>query len=249
VLLVLLYVGVPLCFLGGTAAVSALWAGQADDHAFNHQAQLLPAAEMLIGAWVGWAQRHRTAVWASAGAWIGGVAAFFLAFYAYAMQIGEPFDAPYHLLVYAGALLLPIGWLLGRWARRILLDPPVAELADTPYELVYPLRGAKGVRLYVGADVVAVQEWVMVRHGTERRKRWKAAGSHRLDAVGTVAETGLSGAERLEPALALERPLPSSPGPALVVDGPGGRWVLPLDEAVAIGWIVTRRIAAATGGP
>jgi hypothetical protein len=242
-LLVLIYLGIPLSFLGGIFAVSALWAGQREDRAFNDAAQLVPAAMVLIGVWAGWVQRRRTAVWASAGGWLGAVAALFVGFYAYTMQIGEPFDPPYNLLVYTGVLLLPIGWLLGHWARRTLLHPPVVELADTAYDLVYPLRGVRGVRLFVGIEVVAVQERVSVpTGGSEQRTQWMAAGLRRYDGqVTSVGETGLSDAENLRPALALQRTLPSSAGPGLVLDGSGGRWTLPLDDAGTIAQIIRRR--------
>lgn len=69
-----------------------------------------------------------------------------------------------------------------------------ASRPDTPYELVCPLRGVKGVRLLVRADVLAVQERVSVPTGDgQRRTQWKAPAHRRLDAVKDVGEIRLTG--------------------------------------------------------
>ena len=249
ILLGLLYVGLPLAFVAGTVAVSALWAGQLTGRDVDHRVLLVPAAMALAGPVLGWRQRRRPAVWPVTGAWLGAIAGVVLVYCAYDMQVGQPFDAPYHVIVYAGGLLLPVGWLLGDGVRRTLLVPPVAEPAGTPYELVYPLRGVRGVRLSIGRDVIAVQERVPVPDGADDRcLTWKPAGHRRLDGqVNAVGETRLSGTEDLRPELALERRLPASAGPALDVDVMFGHWTLPLDDAGTIAEIIRRRMANLTG--
>ncbi|HYJ69349.1 MAG TPA: hypothetical protein VEX15_16990 [Nocardioidaceae bacterium] len=247
-LLVLLYVGVPLGFFGSVAAVDVLWADQEDDRTFNAPALLVPAGLLLAGCLAARLQWRRTQAWADAGGWIGCVAAVFSAFYAFTMQIGEPFEAPFNLLAYAGVLLLPLGWLLGLAARTTIVMPPVPELADTDYDLVYRLRGGRGIRLLIARERIAVQERVSVPTGDGRRMQWKAAAHRPFDAVESVSEVTLTGAEQLQESLGLQRRLRSSPGPALAVKVPEGLWTLPHDQAGPLADVVRRRVLAATDG-
>lgn len=228
------YVGIPVIFLALTLLISAL----ADSDVFNWQAGLIPLAVILGGWFFRGRSRYRPTRWATAGAMTGGVTGLFTVFYTIVL------DGP-------GVLFLPgaiigglIGYGIGWYGARTLLRPAVAELAETPYVLTFTMRRQVKLSLVLDGKNVSLQTSIRIRtadgDSTSVRANW-----YPLDAVQGVRDVMLSGTERLEYPIAMDKPPVSSPGPALILTVGGADWILPHDEAPVLAQIVNRRISAA----
>ncbi len=146
--------------------------------------------------------------------------------------------------VLAGAIIGGlIGYGIGWYGARTLLHPAVAELAETPYVLTFTMRGQVKLSLVLDGRKVSLQTSIRIRtadgDSTSVRANW-----YPLDAVRGVRDVMLSGTERLEYPIAMDKPPVSSPGPALILTVGGADWILPHDEAPVLAQIVNRRIGA-----
>ena len=120
------------------------------------------------------------------------------------------------------------GGRLARYADRVLLVPVVPELADTPYELFFRLRGLQLTAVLLGADQ---------RHDPEparycaHRSAGDLARTYPLSRITGVFEVALSGVERLKFPIAMPHPPVVTEGPAVIVQASGDDWVLPTNQA------------------
>jgi hypothetical protein len=232
----LVYLGIPLVFLALVLWISA----SADTDSFNWQAGLLPLGLLVIGWFVRKKHRYKPARWGGSGLWLGAITAFFSSFYTILLDL----DWLATLFLPAAVLGGIIGMALGRYAERVLMVPALPELAESPYELSFRLRGLTRVRIVIGASEVTVCETVRVRTAEGPRTNEKGRTYPFADVTG-VHDVTLSGAERLRYPITLRTAPASTPGPAVILQAQGADWVLPHNEAPAITQILNRRIAAA----
>jgi hypothetical protein len=229
-----IYVGIPLIFLGLVLWITAA----ADSGAVKWAAVLVPVAVLAVGWWRRGKSRYKPVRWPRAGFLIGGVTALFTAFDA--MLLGADGLTAWSLpITIVGAI---VGTGFGRYGFRVLMSPAIPELADSPYELSFRMRGLTRLRLSIGADQVTLHEQMVLQaaDGRETTVREKA---YPFTAVTGVHAVSLSGAERLRYPVPMRLAPASSPGPALILQAQGHDWVLPQNEAPAIAEILDRRIA------
>jgi hypothetical protein len=229
-----IYIGIPLVFLG-----LVVWISAADGEALDWAATLVPLALLAVGWWLRGKNRYTPARWPRTGFLMGGVTALFTGFYA--KLLGADWLTAWALpLTIVGAI---VGTGFGRYAFRSLMSPAIPELAESQYELSFRMRGVTRLRLSIGADQVALHEYMVlqtVEGDTAVREK-----SYPLTAVTGVYAVTLSGSERLKYPVTMKLAPASSPGPALILQAQGQDWVLPQSEAEAIAEILDRRIAAA----
>jgi hypothetical protein len=219
----IVYLGIPLVFLGLTLWISS--------ETGNWPAALVPLALLAIGWWWRGKSRYQPATWRLAGFVMGGVAAVFTAFHASLALWFLPIGI-------AGAIL---GVALAGYGFRQLMSPAIPELADSPYELTFRMRGLTRLRLSIGTDQVTLHE-LMVAQSAEGREKIERDKSYPLTAVTGVHAVELSGHERLKYPVTMKLAPASSPGPALILQAQGDDWVLPHNEAPAIAEILNHRI-------
>ncbi|TCC52901.1 hypothetical protein E0H75_03910 [Kribbella capetownensis] len=218
------YLGIPLVLLGIVAWIStqgpaATWIGY-----------VVPAG-MLVFGWILW-RRHRYVPrwWAGVGGLFGGIAGLFATLYPLMLGIWWP------ALLALPALIvgLVVGLALARAADRALLVPVVPELAETPYELVFRLRGMPLAAVLLGKDSVTIQGHPFPRSEEQSR-------SYPLAAITGTFEVSLSGAERLKFPIAIPHPPVASEGPAIILQASGDDWVLPSNQAPTLIELLDRR--------
>ena len=232
----LVYLGIPLVFLALMLWISA----SADTDSFNWQAGLLPVALLVIGWFVRKRHRYKPTKWGGAGLWLGGTTALFSSFYTIVL------DMTWLAVLFAPAAVVGaiIGTGFGRYAERVVMVPPVAELAESQYELSFRLRGFTRVRLVIGSDAVTLLEKVRVRTA-EGPSTDEKARTYPFAYITGVYDVTLSGVERLKYPVTLQTAPASTPGPALILQAQGSDWVLPHNDAAIITQILNRRIATA----
>lgn len=117
----------------------------------------------------------------------------------------------------------------------------IPELADSPYELTFRVRGLTRLRLVIGDSSVNLRESRTTR--TMPNSDQVTAGyTYPFTELTAVHEVSLSGVERLKFPEALRLAPASSPGPALILQAKSGDWVLPLNDAAAVAEILNRKI-------
>ncbi|GAA1563717.1 hypothetical protein GCM10009789_16050 [Kribbella sancticallisti] len=216
----IVYVGIPLVLLALTVWISA------GAETFNWLAVLLPLAVLIAGWFFRRRSRYKPSRWNGAGALLGAVAGIYPVALAGSVWLVLP-------AAIVGAI---IGAALGRYGERRLMQPAIAELADTQYELAFRVRGLTTLRLFVDDKSVSLRERVRTGAGSV---------TYPLEAITGVHDVSVTGAERLRFPMALRLPPAGSPGPALILQAQGTDWVLPQDDAAAIAQILNRRIEAA----
>lgn len=231
----IVYLGIPLVFLGLTLWISA----KADSETFNWQAALIPLALLAAGWWRRGKSRYKPASWRWAGYAMGGVTAMFTSFSTIVLDSAS-LSMWFLPLGLGGAI---IGGALAGYGFRQLMSPAIPELAESPYELSFRMRGLTRLRLSISADQVALHELMVVQSAeggqtTERDKPYP------LTAVTGVHAVELSGHERLKYPVTMKLAPASSPGPGLILQARGEDWVLPVNDAPVIAEIINRRIAA-----
>jgi hypothetical protein len=229
------YVGIPVLFLLATAAIS--WAARDSDLSLNWPALLVPALVLLAALLIGRRQRYRTGAWPRAGKWFGGITGLVVAFHLILLEL--------RLVTYTFPVWAVLGALAGRQlgahAQRIILVPPVPELADSRYDLLFALRSRHPIRLRITTGLVAVQRKVPGSFGYGETK-WSTGIEHPLGAVESAQQIVLSGDEELRTPMSGGGPA-ASPGPALAIRFAGSTddWLLPLDQAEVVAAILLRR--------
>jgi hypothetical protein len=218
-----IYLGIPLLALVVVAAISvtgsaASWIGC-----------VVPVA-MLVAGWV-LRRRHRYQPrwWMGVAGLFGGLAGLVVTLFPLAVGVWWP------AILALPALLLGLvgGLALARYADRVLLVPVVPELAETPYELVFRLRGMPLAAMLVRADEVTIQSHPVPRSPEQFR-------TYPLSAVTGTFEFALSGAERLRFPIAVSHAV-ATPGPAVILQASGHDWVLPTNQASTIVNLLDRR--------
>ena len=229
----IVYLGIPLVFLALT-----LWISSAEDSdTFHWQPALVPLV-LLVGGWIFRRRnQYKPANWSAAGLWTGGITGFFATAYTTVL------DGPIALALPAGFLAAILGAALGKYGERALMRPAIPELADSPYELTFRVRGLTRLRLVITDTAVNLRESRAVRT-LPSSDQIGSGVTYSLSALTGVHEVSLSGAERLKFPVPLRLAPASTPGPALILQAKGADWVLPQNDAPAVAEILTRRKTA-----
>lgn len=175
---------------------------------------------VLVLFWFLWrGNRYDMRFWPAVGGTTCGMTGFLTGFFA--------MDHP----VYGVLAAVPCavaGYGLGRLAEHLILNPLQVELADTPYRLVFRLRGKPRIKLAVENEVLRLLVNVTTVQGSKT--------TH------SEQETQLPLASLINASV---RQLPD--GAALVVQSSAGEWILRHDGAVVLGAIIARRISVPRG--
>lgn len=135
----------------------------------------------------------------------------------------------------AACLLGAFGWWAAGRARAAVLEPYTPELADSPVEVPWQARGARGLELVVGTDRISL------------------AGGRFRTVRPAVALSGVGAVEQVMVARRATLPVPGvgevrvtvTPGPAVRITVPPGEWIVPTDHGREIARLVARRKALA----
>lgn len=218
-----IYLGIPLVLLGFVAWISstgpaAAWIGC-----------VLPAGMLVLGWILRRRHRYQPRWWVGVGGLYGGIAGLVVTLFPLATGVWWP------AILALPALIVGVvgGLALARYADRVLLVPVVPELADTPYELVFRLRGLPLAAVLVGADSVTIQSHPVPRSEQQFR-------TYPLAEVTGTFEFSLSGAERLKFPIAVNHVV-ATPGPAVILQASGEDWVLPTNQPDTLIDVLTRR--------
>lgn len=218
------YLGIPLVLLGCVAWISstgpaAAWIGC-----------LLPGGLLVLGWFLRLRHRYRPRWWSGVGGLLGGITGLIAALYPLVVGVWWPAILALPALVVG----LVAGLALARYANRLLLVPVVPELAETPYELVFHLRGMPLAAVLVGADAVTIQNHPVPRSENQTR-------TYPLTAITGTFEVSLSGVERLRFPIPLTAV--GTEGPAVILQVAGDDWVLPTNQATTLLDLLDRRRA------
>ena len=221
-----IYLGIPLVLLGFVAWISstgpaAAWIGC-----------VVPAGMLVLGWILRRRHRYQPRWWMGVGGLYGGIAGLVVTLFPLVTGVWWP------AILALPALIVGVvgGLALARYADRVLLVPVVPELADTPYELVFRLRGIPLAAVLVGADSVTVQSHPVPRSEQQFR-------TYPLSAITATHEFSLSGAERLRFPIAITHAV-ASEGPAVILQVNGEDWVLPTNQAGSLIDVLAERRGA-----
>ncbi|MFI5734438.1 hypothetical protein ACIA49_30255 [Kribbella sp. NPDC051587] len=224
-LVALVYVGIPVALLAIVAWVSsrgpaAAWIGC-----------VLPLAMLGLGLYLLPKHRYQPRWWAGIGGLFGAAAGLIATLFP--LVLGAWWPAV--LSIPAAIFGLLVGLLLARRANLALLMPVVPELAESPYELVFRLRGAPLATVLLGSDVIEIR-------GTPAARKEEQSRSYPLSAITGTFEVDLTGSERLKFPIALT--VVGTRGPAVILQASGEDWVLPMNEAAVLIELLDRRRTA-----
>lgn len=218
-----IYLGIPLVLLGFVAWISstgpaAAWIGC-----------VVPAGMLVLGWILRRRHRYQPRWWMGVGGLYGGIAGLVVTLFPLVTGVWWP------AILALPALIVGVvgGFALARYADRVLLVPVVPEVADTPYELVFRLRGLPLAAVLVGADSVTIQSHPVPRSEQQFR-------TYPLAEVTGTFEFSLSGAERLKFPIAVNHAI-ATPGPAVILQASGEDWVLPTNQPDTLIDVLTRR--------
>jgi hypothetical protein len=218
-----IYLGIPLVVLGFVAWISstgpaAAWIGC-----------VVPVGMLVLGWILRRRHRYQPRWWMGVGGLYGGIAGLMVTLFPLVTGVWWP------AILALPALILGVvgGLALARYADRMLLVPLVPELADTPYELVFRLRGLPLAAVLVGADSVTIQSHPVPRSAEQFR-------TYPLTEVTGTFEFSLSGAERLKFPITVSQAV-ATPGPAVILQASGEDWVLPTNQPDTLIDVLTRR--------
>jgi hypothetical protein len=226
-----IYLGIPLVLLVVVAAICTagsppawLWC-------------VVPVGMLVFGWVLRRRHRYRPQSWAGFGVLFGAVSGLYLTLCPLAIGIWWP------VWLALPALLAGIvaGGRLARYADRVLLVPILPELAESPYELVFRLRGLQLTAVLLGADSLTIQSHPVLR----RQVAGDLSRTYPLSAVTGVFEVALSGVERLRFPIPLPHPPLVTEGPAVIVQASGDDWVLPTNQASTLVELLNRRRSTA----
>jgi drug/metabolite transporter (DMT)-like permease len=226
-----IYLGIPAVLLVVVALIStagspAAWVGC-----------LVPIGMLVLGWVLRRRHRYQPRWWAGIGALFGGVSGLMVTLFPLAVGVWWPaFLALPALLV--GVV---VGALPARYADRVLLVPVVPELADTPYELIFRLRGLQLTAVLLGADSVTIQSRPVLR----TQSTDDLGKTYPLSSITGVFEVALSGVERLKFPIPLPHPPVVTAGPAVILQASGDDWVLPTNQAATLIDLLNRRRSTA----
>lgn len=218
-----IYLGIPLVLLGFVAWIS--WTGPAAAWI----GCVVPVGMLVLGWILRRRHRYQPRWWMGVGGLYGGIAGLVVTLFPLVTGVWWPAILALPALI-AGVVG---GLALSRYADRVLLVPVVPELADTPYELVFRLRGLPLAAVLVGADSVTIQSHPVPRSAAQFR-------TYPLTEVTGTFEFSLSGAERLKFPIAVNHAV-ATPGPAVILQASGEDWVLPTNQPDTLIDVLTRR--------
>jgi hypothetical protein len=217
------YVGIPVLLLVVVALIAAsgpvaAWTGC-----------VVPVLMLVAGLVLRRRHRYLPRWWTAVGGLFGGVAGLMVTLFPLAVGVWWP------ATLALPALIVGVvgGLALARGANRALLVPFVPELASTPYELVFRLRGIPLAAVLVGADSVTIQSHPLPRSEHQLR-------TYPLSTVTGTYEFELSGAERLKFPIAVTHAV-ATRGPAVILQANGEDWVLPTTQAPTLIDVLTVR--------
>lgn len=252
-LLAMEFVGVPLIFLGLSLVVEVRNAEE-NDAGFD-VIQVVPVLIMLAaGAFIWSRNRFKPARWAVRGAVFGAFGGFFVFGLIAIRSIGldDPwFDGLTYVFPVAGVIGGGLCGLLGWAARRVLTRPVVEELADTRYELSFPVRDVKRVAVSVDEEKLHILETYSSGTGDNRRSRTRGE-RYALAQLTRVDEVHIDGyGGRVQPQLppTIQAEVGASPGPALGVQAGRFYWVIPVEDAGQVARLIERRMRQSAGNP
>ena len=229
----LVYLGIPLVFLALT-----LWISSAEDsETFHWQPALVPLVLLVAGWYFRRRNQYKPGNWSAAGMWMGLITGFFATAYTTVL------DGPVALALPAGFAGAIVGVALGKYAERVLMRPAIPELADSPYELTFRVRGLTRLRMVIGDSSVNLRESRTVRT-LPNSDQLGNGYTYPFTELKEIHDVSLSGVERLKFPEVLRLAPSSTPGPAVILQAKGGDWVLPQNEAPAVAQILNRRMAA-----
>ncbi|GAA1573917.1 hypothetical protein GCM10009742_16110 [Kribbella karoonensis] len=217
------YLGIPVLLLIVVAVIAsrgtaAAWFGC-----------VVPLAMLVFGFVLRRRHRYQPRWWTGVAGLFGGLTGLMVTLFPLAVGVWWP-----AILALPGLIVGAVaGLALARTADRALLVPFDPELAGTPYELVFRLRGVPLAAVLVGADQVTVQSHPVPR-GEHQSRRYP------LSAVTGTHEFALSGAERLKFPIAVTHAT-ATPGPAVILQANGDDWVLPTNQATTLIDVLTVR--------
>jgi hypothetical protein len=174
-------------------------------------------------------QRYQPRWWTVIGGLFGGIAG--LAVTLFPLVAGVWWPAILALPDFIVGVLA--GLALARYAERVLLVPFVPELAETPYELAFRLRGVPLGTVLVTAVSVTIRSHPFPRSAEQFR-------TYPLAEVTGTFEFSLSGAERLKFPIAVNHVI-TTPGPAVILQVSGEDWVLPTNQSGTLIDVLGRR--------
>ncbi|GAA1539123.1 hypothetical protein GCM10009741_47300 [Kribbella lupini] len=220
----LIYLGLPVLTLGVSLATAGLTGA------------VLPAVLLVLGVLLFPRQRFRPQRWRMTGAIFGAVSAVYLTL------VPDNFALVFILLA-----VLVIWWLgagvgvaLAAYAERTLLVPVDPELAGTPYELAFRLRGLWGTSIVLGTETVSIHTIPRKLRGANPEDLRR---TYPFTKVTGVHEVDLTGSERLRfpiPVAAVR-----TPGPAVILQAAGDDWVLPTNLAPTLTQLLQHRVDGA----
>ncbi|MEU8227736.1 hypothetical protein [Kribbella sp. NPDC048915] len=217
------YLGIPLGLLAVVALIAstgsaAAWIGC-----------VVPVAMLVVGFVLRRRHRYTPRWWLAVAGLFGGLAGLTVTLFPLAVGVWWP------AILALPALILGIvgGLMLARAADRALLVPFDPELASTPYELVFRLRGVPLAAVLVGADTVTLQSHPVPRSEQQVRR-------YPLSAITLTHEFDLSGAERLRFPIAVTHAV-ATEGPAVILQANGDDWVLPTNQATTLIDVLAQR--------
>jgi hypothetical protein len=227
----LVYLGIPVVFLAVTVWISSARTP------FAWPAVVFPVALLVLGWFLRGRHRYQTGRWIAVGALFGGISVLYTAIYSFVLDVPALTVA----LVIGTVFGAFLGAFLGLSAQRAILAPVLPDLATTPYEPVFNLRGMLLTTLTIGTTSVTVRGRTVRARGNPGADR----RTYPLTAITGVYPTSLTGSERLRFPIALPASPISSAGSAMILQAQGEDWVLPLDQGPAITEFLSRRISAA----
>ncbi|GAA1108891.1 hypothetical protein GCM10009630_02290 [Kribbella jejuensis] len=223
------YLGIPVLLLVVVAVIAAsgpaaAWIGC-----------VVPLGMLVLGFVLRRRHRYQPRWWTGVAGLFGGLTGLMVTLFPLAVGVWWP-----AVLALPGLILgIVAGLALARAADRALLVPFVPELASTPYELVFRLRGIPLAAVLVGADDVTIQSHPVPRSDQQSR-------SYPLTAITGSHEFSLSGAERLKFPIAISHAAATA-GPAVILQANGEDWVLPTNQASTLIDVLTVRRADQPG--
>jgi hypothetical protein len=225
------YLGIPMVLLAIVAWISATGPGWA------WTGCVVPVVMLVLGWILRGRHRYQPRWWIGIGGLFGAVSGLFATLWPLAVGVYWP------AFLALPALLVGLvgGVVLARYADRALLVPVVPELADTPYELIFRLRGPQLTTVMLAADSLTVQSRPVLRSGASD----DLARTYPLSAITGVFEVELSGVERLKFPIPLAAPPVAIAGPAVIVQASGDDWVLPTNQASTLIELLNRRKSTA----
>lgn len=218
-----MYLGIPALLLVVVAVIAstgpvAAWIGC-----------VVPVAMLVVGFVLRRRHRYQPRWWTGVAGLYGGLAGLMITLFPLAVGVWWP-----AILALPGLIVgIVAGLALARFADRVLLVPFVAELAGTPYELVFRLRGIPLAAVLVGADSVTIQSHPIPRSAHQFR-------TYPLTGITGTYEFSLSGSERLKFPIAVTHAV-ASQGPAVILQANGEDWVLPTNQSTTLIDVLTER--------